>query len=106
MTNNLENEIREVLAQMDSGENTQKPENEATEEIQDIYVLIVREQEEAEDQVEIVDSTPAVTTQAAPITVQKDTFVSAYLFVCCSLFLIFPTLLFQVYCIVNQPVAT
>ncbi len=45
MTNNLEDEIRAIVASMDNQEsqdNTQTP----PEEIQDIYVLIVREQEE------------------------------------------------------------
>ena len=43
MTNNLEDEIRAIVARMDNQEsqdNTQTPQ----EEIQDVYVLIVREQ--------------------------------------------------------------
>ena len=66
--------------------------------MQDVYVLIVREQEE--DQTQVVDSSPTSTTT------QQDSFLSAYVFVCCSLFLVLSTLLFQLYCIQNPLIAT
>jgi hypothetical protein len=106
MTNNIEQEIRAVLAHMDSGENEQEEpeivirENETSNGMQDIYVLIVREREEEEDQAQVVESTPA------PVTPQQDSFLSAYVFVCFSLFLIVSTLAFQLYCIANPPIAT
>jgi hypothetical protein len=74
------------------------------EEIQDVYVLIVREHEE--DTAQVVDSTPLVSTQPTPITVHQDSFLSAYLFVCFSLFLVLSTLVFQLYCLMNPLVAT
>jgi hypothetical protein len=103
MTNRLENEIQRIVARMENQESQDNPQT-PQEEIQDVYVLIVREQEE--DHIQVVDSTPLGTTQPAPITTQQDSFLSAYLFVCFSLFLIFSTLVFQVYCMVNPPIAT
>jgi len=102
VTNHLEDEIRAIVAGMDDQgkqDNGQTPPEAqpAQEDIQDIYVLIVREQEE--DQPPVVDSTPLAPTQPVPTAIQHDSFLSAYMFVCCSLFLIFATLLFQLYCI-------
>ncbi len=94
MTNNLEDEVKRIVARMDDQESQDNPQ----EEIQDVYVLIVREQEE--DQTQIVESSPT------PTTTQHDSFLSTYVFVCCSLFLILSTLLFQCYCMVNPHVAT
>ena len=103
--NNLDDEIRAIIAGTDAQQSEQESVAQASQkEIHDIYVLIVREQEEEHTQV--VDSTPIVSTQPAPITVQHDSFVSAYLFVCCSLFLIFATLTFQLYCMTSPLVAT
>ena len=103
MTNHIEDEIRALVANMDNQESQDNPQT-PHEEIQDVYVLIVREQEE--DHTQIVDSTPTVTTQPAPVTMQQDSFLSTYVFVCCSLFLILSTLTFQLFCIVNPPIAT
>jgi hypothetical protein len=103
MTKTLDTDIRTVRTNMESQDiqdNTQPP----PEGIQDVYVLIVREQEA--DHTHIVDSTPIVTTQPAPVTMQHDSFLSAYVFVCCSFFLIFATLAFQLYCLVNPSTAT
>ena len=87
MTNNLEDEVKRIVASMDNQEsqdNTQRPQDE----IHDVYVLIVREREE-EDHTQIVESNPI------PNTTQQDSFLSAYLFVCVSLFLILSTLRFN-----------
>ena len=103
MTNHLEEAVKRIVKRMDNQEqetNTPTPQDA----IQDVYVLIVREQEA--DHTHIVDSTTAVPTQPEPVTVQHDSFLSAYFFVCCSLFLIFATLAFQLYCLVNPPIAT
>ena len=105
MTHHLEDEIRALVAGMENEEQqsqdtTQPPQND----IQDMYVLIVREQEE--DHTQVVESTPLVPTHPAPVTRQHDSFLSAYVFVCCSLFLILATLMFQLYCMFNPLIAT
>jgi hypothetical protein len=103
MTNNLDDEIRAIVASMDNQEKEQDQYNQP-EDIQDIYVLIVREHEA--DQTQIVDSTPLVPIQPVPITIEYGSFLSIYLFVCLSLFLILATLTFQLYCIHNPLIAT
>jgi len=102
MTNNLEDELQRIVESMDNQEsqrqtqqeqdNTQTPQ----EEIQDIYVLIVREQEE--DQSQIVDSTPVT-----PPTVS---FLPAYAMCSLYMLLILSTFAFQCYSIFNPPIAT
>ncbi len=110
--NNLEDEFRALVVSMDNQENERQTFQEQDnaqppqQDIQDVYVLIVREHEEVADRTQVVESTPIVPTQPAPLTIQHDSFVSAYLFVCCSLFLIFATLTFQLYCMTNPFVAT
>jgi hypothetical protein len=105
MTNNLENDIRAIVAGMDNQESQDNPQT-PPEDIQDIYVLIVREHEEAEDQTKIVESAPLVPTQPAATTIQQDSFVSAYVFACFSLLLILAMLAFQLYCMFNPLIAT
>src|SRR5437667_8294227 len=103
MTNTLNTDIRIVRPGMenhDSQDDTQPPQDT----IQDVYVLIVREQEA--DHTHIVDSTTAVPTQPALATKQPDSFISTYVFVCCSLFLIISTLTFQLSCILNPPISS
>ena len=69
-------EIKAVLAQMDTQE-SQDNQQSQQEPIEDVYIFVVRKHEvEEEDQSNIVDSTPA------PVSKQKDSFLSAYLFVC------------------------
>lgn len=97
----IEKNAQSIRVRMDNQENqepepdTQKPPRE----IQDIYVLIVREREEAA-YTQVVDSIPA------PVTPQKDSFLSACVFVCFSLFLIVSNLAFQFFCLFNPPIAT
>jgi Baseplate J-like protein len=105
MTNELEDDMRALVAGMDKQENQDRTEP-PQQDIQDVYVLIVREHEVAEDYTQIVDSTPLVPTQPTATALQHDSFVSAYLFVCFSLFLILATLTFQLYCMFNQLIAT
>jgi hypothetical protein len=103
MTSNLEDQVQRIVANMDNQEQdttSQPPQDE----IQDIYVLIVREQEEAHTQV--VDSTPPVPMQSTPATLQQDSFLSTYVFVCCSLFVLLATLVFQFSLLFNPPLAT
>jgi Baseplate J-like protein len=105
MTNTLDDELRTVITSMESHEsqdNTQTPQDA----IQDIYVLIVREHEAAADQTQIVDSIATVPTQPAATSIQRDSCLSAYIFVCFSLFLILATLTFQLYCMFNPLTAT
>src|SRR5260370_7017347 len=95
MTNNLEDKLQRIVAHMDNHEsqdNTQTPQ----EEIQDIYVLIVREQEA--DQTQIVESTP--------VTPQKVSFLPAYAICCFYFLLILSTLVFQLFYIVTPPLPT
>jgi hypothetical protein len=112
MTNNLEDQVQRIVANMDNQEQdttSQPPQDE----IQDIYVLIVREREEAEAKsdlaeapTQVFDSTPPVPMQSTPVRVSHDSFLSAYLFVCCSVFLLLATLVFQLYLLFNPPIAT
>jgi hypothetical protein len=101
--NTFEDDIRSLVGHI---ENQESQDNTRTQpaDIQDIYVLIVREQKE--DNTQIVVSAPLVPTQPAPATIQHDSFVSAYLFVCFSLFLVLSCIAIQLYCIMNPPIAT
>jgi hypothetical protein len=100
MTNNLEDDIKAIVSGMDNQENKDSTEP-PQQEIQDVYLLIVRETEAlAEDQSKVVESIPA------PVRTQQDSFLSAYMFVCFSLFLILSMLTFQLYCVCNPPIAT
>ena len=94
MTNNLEDEIREVLAGMGNQDNQEQ--QTPQDEVQDIYVLIVREQEEVTENPQVVDS--------APVKYKPD--FMAFLPVCVFLLLLCSSLLFQLYCIMNPPLAT
>jgi hypothetical protein len=87
MTNNLEDELQRIVESMDNQEsqdNTQTPH----EDIQDVYVLIVKESEE--DHTQIVESKPT------PATIRHDSFFSTYVFVCFSLFLSVSVLILRV----------
>lgn len=119
MTNNLEDEIREVLAQMEQGANEQQSqENPQTppDEIQEIYVLMVRGHEEVEeDQPQIVDSTavlpekpravdsePAKSSQTPP---QPSDYVTLCIVLICCLPML-ASIILQVYLLQNPPIAT
>ena len=96
----IEEEVQKLLTGMDK-QNEQEPEtgipgNEAAEEIQDIYVLIVREQEEESEPTQVVDSTP--------VKHKRDYW--AFTPVCVFLLVIFSTLAFQLHCVFNPPIAT
>jgi hypothetical protein len=109
MTNHLDNEIRAIVARMDEQHDNPHKEQDSQkppEEIQDVYVLIVREHEEVEETAQVVDSTPLVPSQPAPDTTQHDSSLSTYVFVSCFLFLALSTLMFQCFCMMNPPVAT
>ncbi len=98
----IEEQVKRLLAEIDEGSEKaqeQLPGTEPTDGLQDVYVLIVRQREE-EASSQVVDSTPA------PVTPQQDSFLSVYVFVCFSLFLIVCTLAFQFYCIANPLTAT
>jgi hypothetical protein len=93
-------QVRNTLVRIDSQEN-QEPEPDTETpigEIQDIYVLIVREREEREDAPVVVESTP--------VSSQKVSLLPAYTF--CSIYLlcVLATLAFQLYCIGNPEIAT
>lgn len=94
MNNHIEQEIRAVIEKMENQESQDSTQT-SQEEIQDVYVLIVREREVDEDP-QVVDS--------APVKHKRDSM--AFLPVCMFLLVIVSTLTFQFYCIVNPPVAT
>jgi hypothetical protein len=102
--NNLEDEIRAIVANMDNEQNSQEQDTNTAkpqDEIQDVYVLIVREQEEAEeapDNTQVVDSTSVIP--------QKISFIPVYAVCLFYLLLLFSTLAFQAYEILNPPIAT
>src|SRR5690348_4511851 len=101
MTSNLDDQVRHMVASMDEREQHEPEiyiELPHPDEIQDIYVLIVREQDEAPEQTPVAASTP--------VPPQKISFLPAYAL--CGLYLmcILATLAFQLSCIVNPPLAT
>jgi hypothetical protein len=104
MTKSLEEEITCIVAKMAEQQNEQPPDTTTEQdEIQDIYVLIVREHEvEEEDQTQVVEST------SAPVTIhpQKTSLLPAYAICSLYIFLILSTIAFQFYLIFNPPIAT
>ena len=92
MTNNLEDEIRAICSTYGEPGKSQDNHRSPQEEIQDVYVLIVREQEE--DQTQVVDSRPLVPHNRT--TLQQDSFLSAYCLCVSHCFLFFPHLRFNV----------
>lgn len=109
MTNHLEEQRQNLQAGMDE-QNVQEPRHtwqeletgipgsEATEEMQDIYVLIIREREEEEEnEAQVVESTLALP--------RKPSLLPAYAICCSYLLLIASTLTFQLSCLFNPPVA-
>src|SRR5947209_4714248 len=103
MTNNLE-EVKRIVASMDNGDQPPSQDtNTDQDEIEDIYVLIVREHEVVEeDQSNIVESAPApATTQ-----LQKTSLLPAYAICSFYLFLIVSCIAFQAYEILIPPIAT
>jgi baseplate J-like protein len=101
MANNIEQEIRAVLAQMDNGE--QQEQQTPPEDIQDIYVLIVREHGEVEeDQPQVIDSEP-VTPPDKPT--QSFPYLTLSIVLVCLLPML-ASILLQVYLLQNPPIAT
>src|SRR6266487_2798852 len=99
MTKRLDETMNSIVAKMDEPQEQDTSQQTSPDAIQDVYVLIVREQGDGvEEHSPVVDSTPSVPTHPASVTKQHDSFLSAYVFVCCSLLLIFATLAFQLYC--------
>lgn len=105
MTNNLEQEIRAVLASMDNQE-SQEQEREAQtspEQIEDIYVLILREHGEAEeDQPQVVESEPVKPPDKPP---QPFPYLMLGIVLICSIPML-ASIMLQVYLFQNPPIAT
>ena len=98
MTNNLEDEDTERIVAAygqlrKTRTTTQTPARRHTR-----YLCADCQGAEEEDQTQIVDS-----SHHPQLPLQHDSFLSAYLFVCFSLFLILATLTFQCYCMINPP---
>src|SRR6266487_1651566 len=109
MTNHLGDEIREVLTGMENQEGQEQ--HTPPDEIQDIYVLIVREHEEVEeDQSKIVESAPVpATTQidstpAIPKQQPFDYVTLGIVLLCCIPML--ASIFLQVYLLQNPAIAT
>jgi len=98
MTNRLGDDIQRFVESMNNQENQEPETNIPQEDIQDIYVLIVREHEEEEEHPQFVES--------LHVLPQKSSMMPAYAICGFYFFLIVSTLLFQCYCIVNRPIAT
>ena len=100
MPNNLEDEVRRIVERMNNQENQEPVQDTQTpqEDIQDMYVLIVREQEEEVEPTQVVDS--------IPVTPQKPSMLPAYLAMSAYLFLILSTIMFQVWVLFNPPTVT
>lgn len=91
----FEKEVQKLLAGMDK-QNEQEPKTETPDGIQDIYVLVVREQEE--------EGVPAPVVDSIPVKHKRDYW--ACIPVCVFLLVIFSTLAFQLYCLFYPPIAT
>src|SRR6266567_8807206 len=101
MSSNLENEIRAIVVGMDNQENEEQ--QIPADDIQDIYVLIVRETDtEAEDQSQIVESEPAKPSVSAK---QPFDYVTLGIVLICCIPLL-ASILFQVYLLQNPAIAT
>src|SRR6266487_4073523 len=99
MTNNLENEIRAIVAGMDDQQNEQTPPGD----IQDIYVLIVRETDtEAEDQSNIIESEPVTPPVSAK---QPFEYVTLGIVLLCCIPML-SSIMLQVYLLQNPAIAT
>ena len=102
MTNNIEDEIRSIVTGMDNQEkdnNSQTP----PDQVEDIYVLFVRETEvEEEDQSNIIESEPVKT----PVSAKQsfDYMTLGIVLICCIPLL--ASILFQVYLLQNPAIAT
>ncbi len=100
MTNNLEDEVQRIVAKMDNeGQNDQEQKPEQIDTIHIHYfpdaIVILKEEEKA---AQVIDSTP--------VTPQKISFIPAYAICSFYLFLILSCIAFQVFEILNPPIAT
>src|SRR6266568_494403 len=101
MSSNLEDEIRAIVAGMDNQENEEQ--QTPADDIQDIYVLIVRETDtEAEDQSNSIESEPVTPPVSAKQTFDYVTL--GIVLICCIPLL--ASILFQVYVLQNPAIAT
>src|SRR6266487_5984963 len=101
MSSNLEDEIRALVVGMDNQENEEQ--QTPADDIQDIYVLIVRETDtEAEDQSNSIESEPVTPPVSAK---QSFEYVTLGIVLICCLPLL-ASILFQVYVLQNPAIAT
>src|SRR6266536_4041706 len=101
MSSNLEDEIRALVAGMDNQENEEQ--QTPADDIQDIYVLIVRETDtEAEDQSNSIESEPVTPPVSAKQSFEYVTL--GIVLICCIPLL--ASILFQVYVLQNPAIAT
>jgi hypothetical protein len=98
MTNRLEDDMQRYVESMINQENQEPEIHTAQEGIQDIYVLIVREHEEEEENPQVIESTP--------VFPQKISMMPVFAICCFYPLLIISSLAFQLYCIMNPSIAT
>src|SRR2546427_11306912 len=99
MSSNLEDEIRAIVAGMDNQENEEQ--QTPADDIQDIYVLIVRETD-TEDQSNSIESEPVT----PPVSAKQafDYMTLGIVLICCIPML--ASIVLQVYLLQNPPIAT
>jgi VCBS repeat-containing protein len=113
MTHRLEDELWRMVARMDNEQHNQEQDKPGTteqepelephtqtppDELQDIYVLIVREREAEKEEAQVVESTLGLP--------QQPSMLPAYAICCLYLLLVVSTLAFQLSCLFNPPIAT
>lgn len=94
----LEKHVRSIMVATDNPENQEQNIETPPDGIQDVYVFIVREREEAED--------ATFTVESIPLHSQKTSLLPAYTICGIYIMCILAICAFQVYCLLNPPVAT
>ena len=103
MTNRIQDDVERLATNVEheqQNERDLKPGNteaSASEGIQDVYVYIIRERDYEGEEIPIVEGTIVLS--------RKTSLLPAYVFCSVSFLLILVTLAFQLYCIVNPPIA-
>jgi hypothetical protein len=100
MTNSLEDEVQRIVASMDDNKQQSNEQEAQPEQTVHIHyfpdaIVILKEDEQ-----------PAQVVESTPVTPQKISLIPAYAMVGLYLLLILSTLAFQIYFIVNPPIAT
>ncbi len=115
MTSQYAKEVQEILANQDVEENnrqpktephTERPDSQLQEPIQDIYVFIVREKEEDEEDAQVIDSTATTAPDAQARDTQKPSYPHIYALSVVYLVLLLSILTVQLWLLLNPPIVT